>query len=177
MRYMLIFLFILGPCSINAEVVKLWPISKTTPNHVYPIWVNINKLLITIGEKEIANWSAIASKEGLKSEIFKDKSPRDVLIHLSIFRKKLNKLLIKNKLSKTDESHVSRGQKMDPYTVFFNSLHILDSIVEWESKKYGHINSSAKYFHLKIVEDKVPSNVFSLVEKAIKRIEIIRNKQ
>jgi len=175
MRYLIIVLMVSCSISINAQVVNLWPISKTTPNHVYPVWMNINKLLINIGEKEVSNWSELGSEKSLKTEIFKDKSPRDVLVHLVKFRKLLNKLLLKHKLPKVDESNISRGQKMNPYTVFYNSLHVLDSVCQWEEKRYGNVTSFNQYYRLEIQRNKIPSNVFALVDKAIKRLKIITN--
>jgi hypothetical protein len=160
---------------VRAETVRLWPLSDTTPSHVYAVWVNINSLLASIGEQQDPGWRKRQSLNRSAGEKLPEITPRNVLGLVNEFRSILDKELTKQNKPLVSISQVSIGSSLKPHIVFMNSLQVLDSLTGWEEGKFGGVSSYPQYFSFEIPEGKIPSDVYTLVEQAIWKLEWLSN--
>ncbi len=169
-----IFLFVilislLFTVSAKAEKMNFWPLSETTPSHVYALWYNINNLLLDA-----------APTDNLKKEMSSIdiplstvKTPRDVLKHVNELRVMLDHVRVENNLSTTSVVIDRKNQAMAPSMVFLNSLLVLDSFQEWEKETLKGNMEYSKYSQLTIVEGKKPGDVYGLVHLATERLRVL----
>ncbi|MEH6631670.1 MAG: hypothetical protein V7776_12620 [Halopseudomonas aestusnigri] len=157
----------------NAETFSLWPLSETAPSHVLAVWININKLLITIAEENLEDKAKITRIKSLTLSKVEGKIPREVLGQVNKFRIVLDQNRLFHRLSPSSNSRDLSTKAMQPRTVFINSLLVLDSLQEWELIVYGNEISFAPYYRFDIRENIEPSDVFSQVVLATKRLELL----
>lgn len=143
-----------------------------TPRHVFGIWLNINTSLdywvsiADLPDETKKKYSAIAQKE------FTGKKPKDVLGLVTKYRETLN--TIRNEI---DLSHIkvynSVREDTTPSDVFLNSGHVIDGQMEALVKltKGGVLVS--KFYKQHALKDKIPSQVFSKVDLAIRRLHFL----
>lgn len=160
---------------LRSETVQLWPLSDTSPDHVYAVWVNINKLLAAIGSNQDPNWRNLPSLNRPAEADLLEITPRKVLGLLSEFRSILDKELEKNSNPLGSTRQVSIGGALEPHVVFVNSLEVLDAVKIWEQSKFSGVLSFREYFLFDIPKGKTPPDVAILVEQAIAKLEYLAN--
>ncbi len=163
--------------SVQAETIKLWPLSATEPKQVYAVWENINRLLLSIVEENFIDQASIDQIKALEIKKVSDKRPRDVLGKVNEFRKILDKLRKDIRLPPTSLSRDLSGKDMQPKTVFLNSLLVLDSLQEWERLSFLGPIDAAEYYSFDIGQDRVPAEVFAKVDLAIRQLTLIAQTQ
>ncbi len=161
------------PTKANAETLTLWPLSETTPSHVYAVWININKLLIAIAEENLEDQVKLTRIKSLTLTKVEGKIPREVLGQVNKFRIVLDHNRLLHRLSPSSNSRDLSSKAMQPRTVFINSLLVLDSLQEWELITYGNGIPFAPFYRFDIRESIETSDVFSQVVLATKRLELL----
>ncbi len=132
------------------------PAQAATPSDVYAVWADINQGL------EAAGGSAVKS---MAPSSFSGKKPGHVLSQLSVFVKKLNERRKAAGLAPIAAPPVSGN--VTPSMVFDHSQKALEGFAEWAAKRGASFSKGSK------ASGKTPSDVYSLVDLASRRIDKI----
>lgn len=143
-----------------------------TPSHVFSIWVNINKALVTIST--IVSDNPVWQREikSMKPRMFKGKIPADVLVHVERLEFRIDQSWTDIKtmpawLKTSDHKEVT------PSKVFLASGHVLNDVIA----KLIDISDSnllvSSFYARHTYMDKTPNDVFGLVDLAHRRLDQI----
>ncbi len=146
-----------------------------TPSHVYSLWTNINAALVTLGPAMTGSDDISKHLEGMTPSAVKNKTPGDVLGQVAVFRTKLDRIGISSGLKATQVYSDPKGGKVTPSVVFLNSGNVLDSLVLLLIRTDDKQLVSGFYKRHEF-SGKTPSNVFSLVELANRRMDALIRK-
>ena len=106
----------------------------------------------------------------MKAGIFSGKKPADVLGQVLIYRDRLDKVLHAQILARTKKISFD-GETITPSDVYLNSGHVLNAQVRWLIVKSGDEQTVSQFYTRYKVEGKTPSDVYGLVDLAIRRLE------
>lgn len=152
-----------------------------TPSHVYSLWLNINRSLLAYAKIVSDDKSRLVELEAMQPMVFQGKVPADVYA----LAKKINARL-KGHISISTETpdwliefeqiSASAGFKDEvttPSGVFLISTQLLNGIVDVVIDNTGWEQPVSDFYVIKDIHEKTPSDVFGLVDLALRRIEII----
>ena len=143
-----------------------------TPSHVYSLWTNINDSLVASSRVLSGDAALLASLSAMKARKFSGKKPADVLNHLIKYREKLNKLLTAKKLPLTKRAETVAGA-VTPSYVYLNSGHVLNAQIRWLIVETGPEQTVSQFYTRHGFSGKTPSDVFALVQLAIRRMDLL----
>lgn len=146
-----------------------------TPSNVCSLWTNINNALVTTGSALPNGTDISGDLKTMTAKAFPGKKPGDVLNQVIQFREKLDRLRAKSKLKATPIYKDPQGGTVTPSVVFVNSGHVLDSVVLLLNRYNKHQLISGFYTRHDI-SGKKPSDAYSLVELANRRLGVIVTK-
>lgn len=141
-----------------------------TPSHVHALWTNIHQSIVKLSEKY-----PLEVQEAIKNippTTYRDKIPADVLNETNIFTRKLNSYREYYNLPSIDLKSMETDSNVTPSTVYVNSGRLQDALAYTISTANPSQEISSLY-HGKFIEGKEPRDVFSLVELAIKKLNIL----
>jgi hypothetical protein len=143
-----------------------------TPSHVFSLWTNINEALVSSGTAFNDEGTLPQDIQKMSPKTFQGKTPGDVLNHASAFRSKLDQLRDKHALKTTPVYLDPEGGTVTPSVVFVNSGYMLDSVVLLLNRlDTEHLIS--RYFSRNEFKGKKPSDVYSLVDLANRRMDAL----
>ena len=144
-----------------------------TPSHVYGLWTNINNALVAVADASSGGGQVLAeSLNAATPNNFENKKPSHVLERAIEFRAKLDRMLAAENLKPT-KRYENIGGSVTPSVVFLNSGHLLDSVVLWIVANSSREQMINPFYTLHAFSGKTPSDVFSLVDLANRRIDKI----
>ncbi len=142
---------------------------KITPNGPFHLWLGINEFMPLLT-------TSPSQTRAIRAEInqrFRGKTPANVLSQVVRFRNKLDRLLAKYRLNKTGVFRSPTGEKISPAIVYINSGHSYDSVVRLLLKANPNDQSYRDKFLIPFPKGKTPSDVFGLVDLAIRKIDVL----
>lgn len=142
---------------------------KPEPN--YSIWLNINEAVIAVARITAGNEKWVAELAEMHPGNFSGKEPRDVLIEVVAFSRQINHLRqgFDDELSPI---HLSADyDAIDPGTVYRSSGRILAAMAEYLICVGGNDLMIARFFQRRRFPDIAPSDVFSIVDLASRRLD------
>lgn len=146
-----------------------------TPSNVVSLWTNINDCLVASSRAVLEDGGLESRLEAMRATAFPGKKPKDVLRQVTQFRAKLDRLRQSAELSRTTRYGTGDG-KVTPSIVFLNSGHVLDGVVDWFIRKTGPDQLAARFYTLHAISGKKPSDAYSMVELANRRLNLILGK-
>ena len=153
-----------------------------TPSHVFSVWTNINNALLAYA-RQLPSGGALHEKiAALEPNRFAGKTPQDVFGHMEIFRKNL-KALPGVREGGDEERRVLFEAVLDslaegetgitPSTVFIHSGELLNELVGLLIGISPPDLPVSPFYARHLFSEKVPSDVFGLVNLANRRAEKI----
>jgi hypothetical protein len=140
-----------------------------TPSHVFSLWLNINNSLIAVSGRVSGDVDLAGTLAAMKARNFSGKNPADVFGQVIIYRDRLDKVLHAQILPRTKKISFD-GETITPSDVYLNSGHVLSAQVRWLIVKSGDGQSVSQFYTRYKVVGKTPSDVFALVDLAIRRL-------
>ena len=144
-----------------------------TPSHVYGMWTNINNALVVTAGIAAENPAAAGDVAAMKPKAFSGKKPADVLNRVMTVREKLNRLRKKSGLKPAKGQVRKGGGKITPSDVFLNSGHVQDGLVDWIVRNTKRDQLVSQFYAMRSFSGKTPSDAFSMVDLAARRIDRI----
>jgi len=152
-----------------------------TPNHVFSLWLDINRSLLAYAKIISDDQEKQDELEAMQPLIFKGKVPADVYglaekvtdrlqghIHIPVdapgWLIEYEQISVSNKPD---------NQGITPSAVFLISTQLLNGIVDVVVENTGWEQSVSDLYAAEQHFDKTPSDVFSLVDLTLQRLEII----
>lgn len=142
---------------------------KITPSGPFHLWRGIEEFVPLL----MPNPTQARKIRAIKAQKFRGKTPGDVLTHLARFRRKLNRLSEKYKLRKTEIFRSPTGEKVSPAIVYINSGHVYDAVVRLLLVANPKDQSYREIFTIPYPKGKTPSDVYRLVDLAIRKINVL----
>lgn len=157
-----------------SHAAEIGELGKVTPNGPYRLWTAVNKGLLEYafvkGGKELKAKVATLTPTDLKG-----KKPGDVLKQGAIFRGFLDSARAKIKLPPASKYRDPQGRAVTPAVVFLNAGHLLDGLFHLiAASNKGSNDGLGEIYNVAKFKGKSPSNVFSQVELATRRLDMIR---
>lgn len=141
-----------------------------TPNHVYSLWTNINASLNACARVVHGDPTDLESFAAMEPKTFSGKKPADVLNLLVTYRAKLDRLLRAQRLPDTTQAPPG-DDAITPSHVYLNSGHVLNAQLRWLTVRTGPAQIISQFYTQHEFSGKTPSNVFALVDLAIRRMD------
>ena len=156
-----------------------------TPSQTFSIWMSINKVLVNYAKLQDLGEETISQIEGVGINVFTDKKPEDVFALVGEF----SHVFVKytgtettshgDNLSNLEETIVGTlmigESEVLPSMVFARSLVVLDILMQSYVRQGVNGELLSPYFLVNDYENKVPSDVYALVDKAHKRLQVMIN--
>ena len=154
-----------------------------TPSNVYSLWLNINNVILA--EASHLNMDPQVQKqlEDMKPAFFDGKKPADVFALATRFHDVAVKTYDLNELppvpqwieiyARLIEAPSARDPETTPSQVYLFSSRILGSLVAHYVDETSGRLPVARFFSENSVQGKVPSDVFGMVDLALRRVEAI----
>ena len=156
----------------KTRAVTLLDTVSIAPSNVFSLWLNINAALVLVAEEATRDPTFAAEIEAESAGQFSEKVPADTLKRVVEFRKKFDLLRIENALDPTKVYKDPSGEEVIPAVVYANSQHVLDSVLNLVVSVFDKSELLVgEYYTDHGVRGKKPSDVFSLVELANRRID------
>jgi hypothetical protein len=152
---------------------KAWPLDLgLTPSHVYSLWINIDKAVLTYVEQTVKNETLIDEIRAMEVKEFSGKTPGNVLFLGLDVEGLWDALRISSGFPPTRQIAVF-GEATTPSDVYIASSRILGAAVEWiiGNTPPGHLVS--EHFIRRAFRDKTPSDVYGLVDLAHRRMHAV----
>lgn len=146
-----------------------------TPSHVCALWTNVNDGLLASARVVSGDTAWHESLSAMTARKFDGKKPSDVLAQVDKFRAKLDRLRQKAELKPTKQYGEGDG-KITPSVVFLNSGHVLDGLADWLIRNTGPDQLIGPIYARHDISGKTPSDAFSLVELANRRLDELLSK-
>jgi len=143
-----------------------------TPNHVVGLWTNINDCLVAVADRLAADDGLRAEVDAMQPARFQGKKPADVLAKVAEFRTKLDELRASSGLGAT-RIYGTKGENITPSHVFLNSGYVLNSLVSWVIANTGPEQLVSPFYKRYEFSGKTPSDAFSMVDLANRRLGAI----
>jgi len=158
--------------SISAHALEL----GLTPSQVYSTWTNINAALVALARTMpgTAEWHAEIANMHVRA--FTGKSPHDVFTKVNEFEIRAHKGWAHGEtMQEWKIRPVDQG--VTPSIVFLSSGHILGGVVSRLIDRSPRSQLVSQFFTRHSFSEKKPSDVFSLVDLALRRLDRILAKQ
>ncbi len=143
-----------------------------TPSHVVGLWTNVNKALVTAARLSRNDIALVRDIEAMKPNTFSGKKPGDVLGKVVEVRAKLDRFRSGSKLAPTEVYGSGEGT-VNPTIVFLNSGFVLNGVVDWIARNSGPQEFVSPYYDFPGFSGKTPSDAFSMVDLADRRLALI----
>lgn len=152
-----------------------------TPNHVYALWLNINRSLLSFARILSERENNLQELTEMRPTVFKNKVPADVYAHAKEFGALLNgyiliptqapNWLVEYEKSRGDASDTN--QRITPSAVFLISTQLLNAIVDVVVLNTGWEQPVSEFYAIEQYTEKTSSDVYGLVDLALRRAKII----
>lgn len=144
-----------------------------TPSHVYAMWTNINNALVASAGIVAKNPAAAVAIQDMRARSFSGKKPADVLNRVMTVAEQLDRLRAKYKLKPVKAHLRKNGGKVTPSDVFLNSGRVQDGLLDWMARNTGRQQQISQFYTRRSFSGKSPSDAFSMVDLAARRISRI----
>jgi hypothetical protein len=161
-------LFAVLLCPSTGQAVEL----GLTPSHVFALWTNLNSCLLTIAAQEEGGEALVEDLKDLEVRRFDDKAPSDVLLAVEMVRSRVDAVRSRADLAPIAVYH-DQFQVVTPSNVFLNSGHILDGLADFAAREGDVASLVTSCYEPQLFTGKTPSNVFELVDLAMRRTDVI----
>lgn len=152
-----------------------------TPSHVYSLWSNINRSLLIYAKIVNIEPEKVKRIENMQPRHFEGKKPADVYAMATKVQNGLKgqihwstetpQWLIE--YQKAGKTAVPENDELTPSAVFLISMQLLNGIVAVVVDNTGWEVPVSDLYTSDVPSGKVPSDVFGLVDLALRRIELI----
>lgn len=152
-----------------------------TPSHVYSLWLNINRSLVIFAKLAPVGEAEFQKIKDMQPAAFKGKKPADVYALAEQVQEKLRgyipwvsevpKWLVE--YEKVSPNGVSEKAEITPSAVFLISMKLLNGLVNMVIDNTGWEQPVRDLYVPVIHPGKEPSDVYGLVDLALRRIELI----
>ncbi len=146
-----------------------------TPSNVVGLWTNVNNALLATARVVSNDQSWWNKLETMSPNSFEGKKPGDVLKRVTEFRASLNKLRQGFGLKEAD-SNVRFDGTVTPSVVFLNTGEVLNGLVDWLIRNTSEQQLVSQFYADHKITGKTPSDAFSMVDLAVRRLEEIITK-
>jgi len=152
-----------------------------TPSHVYSLWLNINRSLLAYAHIVLGDEQRQEELEAMRPAVFKDKVPADVYALARKTGARLRGYIAipsevphwLHEYEKINSLPAPKDEKITPSAVFLISTQLLNGVVDVVVDNTGWEQSVSDLYATELHFDKTPSDVFGLVDLALRRLEII----
>lgn len=143
-----------------------------TPSHVVSLWTNTNNALVALARISSKNSDLAKRVDTTTTRSFSGKKPADVLKRVEEFRGKLDRLRSESNLP-TTRRRDNDGGVVTPSLVFLNSGYVLDATVDWIIRNSSRKQLVSQFYVRHDIAGKTPSDAFSFVDLANRRLDMI----
>lgn len=154
-----------------------------TPSNVYSLWLNINKVILADASQAGVDPLVVKQLEEMKPAFFDGKRPADVFALATRFHDVAVKTYELDELPPVPQwieiyAHLiedpsARNPETTPSQVYLFSSRILGSLVAHYVDETSGTLPVARFFSENDIQGKVPSDVFGMVDLALRRVEAI----
>lgn len=145
---------------------------RLTPGHVYSTWSNLNDCLLAIGREQSHDETVSDQLASMEPTVYAGKKPADVLARVGEFQVGLNRLRASWNLSSLPQIPQDY-ERVTPREVYLNSGTVTDALVEILILLSGPEQQVSPFYAHNEFDGMSPSDVFGLVDLAVRRLEII----
>ena len=146
-----------------------------TPSNVVGLWTNVNNALLATARVVSNDQTFLKKIDSMSPSSFEGKKPGDVLKRVTEFRATLNKLRQGFGLKEAD-SNVRFDGTVTPSVVFLNTGEVLNGLVDWIIRNTTKQQLVSQFYADHKITGKTPSDAFSMVDLAVRRLEQIITK-
>jgi hypothetical protein len=176
-----LFLIAAAPRPVAAQSVEL----GLTPSPVYSLWVNINKAALTYARARSIDEDWLGELGQMKPGKFSGKIPANVLEMVKRFNIRLDMLDVSGTVNPTKkllegdlpQLLASEGNRVTPSLVYLHSGHVLVDIAGDILETSATPPEISPFFAVRRYTGKTPSDVFGLVDLALRRLDKILVRQ
>jgi hypothetical protein len=151
------------------------------PSHVYSLWQNINRALLVYSKVVPGSTGKTAELTAMQPAVFKGKIPSDVYILATTVSKQLaGHVTLPSGVpdwlidyERGDLMETSREEVITPSAVFILSMQLLNGIVDVVVENTDKEQQVSDFFAPNTETDKTPSDVYGLVDLALRRINLL----
>lgn len=143
-----------------------------TPSHVFALWTNVNTCLLTIAAQQKNGEALVENLKDLEVQSFAGKQPSDVLLALEKIRNRINSVRVRAGMAPV-AVYLDQAEVVTPSTVFLNSGYILDGLADIVAHKGDATSLVTSCYETQHVIGKTPSDVFGLVDLAMRRAGVM----
>ncbi len=141
------------------------------PSNVFALWDSVNRSMLAYADA--AQAPALKTKmAGMAPESFSGKKPGDVLMRVGEFRQRLDLVAAKVGHPATEIFTDPSGAAVTPSVVYVNSGYVLDQLINCVITVDQSIPVTPLYA-APTYSGKTPSDVFGLVDLAVRRMDLI----